>query len=567
MEAEPRNQPGIAPDFVILARCRAAQLRNIIDQQLRDAPGRTFITVALLVVIWIALYLLLSLILTSIQRWGVVSVLVNQYIFVHFFLVLSVMLAFSNAVLAFGSLYSGGEATALLVMPTRPRQIVSVKWLEGIALSSWAFLLLGVPLMLAIASYGNVEWYFYPLFVAHFICFVGIPANLGLLAACAVAMWAPRRPGATAVWLGSVIVLLALLWFSNISREALSSGEWLQVAMRQSGAAMQPWIPSTWTAKGIVSAIEKRPDDSLFYLGIVASNAVFLSWVTVNILGLSWSDAYNRAQHGRFTPTLRRGWITEGVCFALFFYMPHALRMVILKDLRGFVRDAKQWTQMVIMFGLLVIYALNLSRLPLDVGGSMMRGLIAFLNLTTISLILATFTSRFVYPLLSLESQQLWLVGLLPVKRIQLLVAKFIFAVTITGLASLGVMALAVNVLDLPASWARLHLFICGGVCVGLCGLAVGMGARFPVLGQRNPARIASGFGGTFNLIASMLFVFIEMGGVALLSLHEMFAGTSGGTGLSLRSYVLGTTLVAFGVAIATGALWVGGRRFARLEV
>ncbi|MBL8880860.1 MAG: hypothetical protein JNG88_17235, partial [Phycisphaerales bacterium] len=281
----------------------------------------------------------------------------------------------------------------------------------------------------------------------------------------------------------------------------------------------------------------------------------------------SWSDAYNRAQHGRFTPTLRRGWVTEIVCFTLFFYMPRSLRMVILKDLRGFVRDAKQWTQMVIMFGLLVIYALNLQRLPLDIGGAAMRGLIAFLNLTTISLILATFTSRFVYPLLSLESQQLWLVGLLPVKRMQLLVAKFIFAATITGLASLGVMALAVNVLDLSPSWARLHLLICGGVCVGLCGLAVGMGARFPVLGQRNPARIASGFGGTFNLIASMLFVFIEMGGVALLSLHEVMAGASGGASLSIRSYVLGALLIAFGLAIAIASLWLGGRRFARLEV
>lgn len=567
MASETAGAPRLISDFMILARCRTAQVRNLLDQQLRDAPGRTFITAALLVVIWAALYVLLTLILTSIQRWGVVSVVVYQYIFVHFFLVLSVMLAFSNAVLAFGNLYSGGEATALLAMPARARQVVTVKWLEGIALSSWAFLLLGVPLMLALAGHGNVEWYFYPLFVAHFVGFVVIPANLGLLAACAVALWAPRRPGATAIWLGSVLVLLALLWLSNVSREALTSGEWLQVVMRQSLAAMQPWIPSTWTAKGVVSAIEHRPEDSLFYLGVTLGNAVFLSWLTVNLLGTSWSEAYNRAQYGRFTPTLRRGWITELVCFALFFYMPRRLRMVILKDLRGFVRDAKQWTQMVIMFGLLIIYAMNLSRLPLDVSGPMMRGLIAFLNLTTISLILATFTSRFVYPLLSLESQQLWLVGLLPVRRVQLLVAKFVFALTITGLAALCVMGLAVNVLELPPAWARLHLLVCGGVCIGLCGLAVGLGARFPVLGQRNPARIASGFGGTFNLIASMLFVFIEMGGVALLSLNELFGTGSTLHALSMRSVVLGAALVCFGLAVAAGALWVGGRKFARLEV
>ena len=41
--------------------------------------------------------------------------------------------------------------------------------------------------------------------------------------------------------------------------------------------------------------------------------------------------------------------------------------------------------------------------------------------------------------------------------------------------------------------------------------------ARFPVLGQRNPARIASSFGGTLNLIASMLLVSIVVAGIGLV--------------------------------------------------
>jgi ABC-2 type transport system permease protein len=238
----------------------------------------------------------------------------------------------------------------------------------------------------------------------------------------------------------------------------------------------------------------------------------------------------------------------------------------MLKDLRGFARDPKQWTQMAIMFGLLVIYVLNLRAMPVDLHQPGIKGLIAFLNLTVVSLILATFTSRFVYPLLSLESQQLWLLGLLPTHRVTLLLAKFLFALTVTGISAIVVMALAVNVLELPPAWARLHLLICLAICVGLCGLSVGLGARFPVFGQRNPARIASGFGGTFNLILSMLFVFLEMAGVALMSLGEAQQVMTLPDELRPGIVYMGGLLLLTALLVAAASLWVGARHFARLE-
>ena len=238
----------------------------------------------------------------------------------------------------------------------------------------------------------------------------------------------------------------------------------------------------------------------------------------------------------------------------------------MLKDLRGFARDARQWSQMLIMFGLLVIYVLNLRRIPLDLDDPRMKGLIAFLNLTTVSLILATFTSRFVYPLLSLESQQLWLIGLLPVRRTTLLLVKFLFALVVTGTSGLIVMWLAVQVLDLPLAWGILNMAVCLGVCIGLSGLSIGLGARFPVLGIRNPARIASGFGGTLNLIASMLFVGVVLTGVGMISFQEVSQSHYMTQEFSTGTWLLIAALVGFTVVVAAGALFIGGRHFDRLE-
>lgn len=563
----PRGATPAAPTFAfwVLLRARAAQLRNTIDQQIREAPGRAFMVLIVLLLIWGALYQVLKAVLHQVERYELVALVAKQQIFVHFFLVLAVMLAFSNAILAFSTLFGRQEAGHLLSLPAPPRHVICLKWLEGMLLSSWSFLLLGVPLMLAVAGNTDVEWYYFPLFIGHFVAFVIIPATLGLLVAWAVAMWAPRQPLTVALWCGTLVLGIAGIWLWSAMRDADGSEEWLRRFYSQVSLARQPLLPSTWTAKGVFAAIERRADVSLVYLGAVLANGAFFSWLTINILGSTWPSAYSRTQHGRAFGQIRDGWFTAAVATVCFPYLPRQLRTMVLKDLRGFARDPAQWTQMVIMLGLLMIYAVNLKRLPFDLTTPGVQAAVAFLNLTTVSLILATFTSRFVFPLLSLESQQLWLLGLLPTRRSSVLLVKFVFSLTVTGLAALIVMGLAIRALELPAEWARLQLAICLAICIGLSGLSVGIGARFPVFGQRNPARIASGFGGTFNLIASMLFVAVEMSGLAYAGLLRLGDSLSPLGDIHIAVWLI-PALLLFGILVAAVSLLIGARHFERLE-
>jgi hypothetical protein len=124
---------GVAPPgrfpFWTLARFRGVQLRNLLDQQLREAPLRALAVLVLMVIIWAGLYEVLTLVLRQISRWELVAVVANQHVFIHFFLVLAVMLAFSNAILAFGSLFGRDEAEYLLTLPVPARPAVCLKWI------------------------------------------------------------------------------------------------------------------------------------------------------------------------------------------------------------------------------------------------------------------------------------------------------------------------------------------------------------------------------------------------------------------------------------------------------
>jgi len=82
-----------------------------------------------------------------------------------------------------------------------------------------------------------------------------------------------------------------------------------------------------------------------------------------------------------------------------------------------------------IFFGLLGVYFVNLRNIPyLNISERFWQSLISFLNLTSTTLTLATFTTRFVYPQLSLEGRRFWIMGVIPIKREVILYSKFIFS-------------------------------------------------------------------------------------------------------------------------------------------
>ena len=86
-----------------------------------------------------------------------------------------------------------------------------------------------------------------------------------------------------------------------------------------------------------------------------------------------------------------------------------------------------QWSQFLIFFGLLGLYFLNVDRFnnpQRDISYVTWINMVSFLNLAVVGLILSTFTTRFIYPMISLEGHCFWILGLLPMQRDTVLVEQ-----------------------------------------------------------------------------------------------------------------------------------------------
>jgi ABC-2 type transport system permease protein len=250
------------------------------------------------------------------------------------------------------------------------------------------------------------------------------------------------------------------------------------------------------------------------------------------------------------------------------------LRLLLVKDLRLFRRDISQWSQFLIFFGLLGLYFFNLRSFNYH---NAYASMIGFLNLAVVGLILSTFTTRFVYPMISLEGRRFWILGLMPVHRDLIVWSKFLFSFLGGLLPCTLLVLLSDSMLGLSWPLIALHEYCCLLLCLGLSGIAVGLGARMPELRESSPSKIASGFGGTLCLVLSSLFIMLVVIVAAIPTHLFLLARTLGPSVISadgLLAWAGGPmgAATSLGVVTATGLaatavpLALGLAAFRRLE-
>ncbi|WP_231749644.1 putative ABC transporter permease subunit [Tautonia plasticadhaerens] len=528
-------------------------------------------------VFWAGLFLLFFEGFRFLDDYVQVTNEIVEYLFSVFFLSLLIMLLASTGIILYASLFRSREAYFLLATPAPEDRVFSHKFIEAMAFSSWGFLLLGSPMMVAYGITSMAPWPFYPIALAFHLAFVAIPGGVGAVAAILLANLLPRQR--KTVLVGSGVLVVAGLAYTGLqvwtTPGSTLSSEWMNALLGRLEFSTNHLLPSRWIAAGLLRSARGEWGDGLFYLMVTASHAMLAYLAAAVVARDLYRVGYGRVLGGR---SARRhfGWYGADAAFhRLFGFIAEPIRLLILKDLRTFRRDPTQWSQFLIFFGLLAFYFVNIRRLGYDVQSPYFRNLLGFLNLAVTALILSTFTSRFIFPMLSLEGRNLWLLGLFPVPRRSIIWGKFAFAAGISLVATEVLILLSGLMLKVGGVMLALHAAIVAVLCFGLSAISVGLGARLPNLREEDPSKIAAGFGGTLNLLVSLAFIVLVIGPPAVLS-HLYFAGRGSDIyqviGRRSEGVLHTRLLLAAGVSLLVGAvativpMRIGIRAFERME-
>src|SRR3972149_2670593 len=256
-------------------------------------------------------------------------------------------------------------------------------------------------------------------------------------------------------------------------------------------------------------------------------------------------------------PTLFAHWSDRAIPRALA-RLPAPTRLLVIKDWRLLRRDPVQWSQFLIFFGLLALYFANIDRFSNpshDISRIAWINMVSFLNLAVVGLILSTFTTRFIYPMISLEGHCFWIIGLLPVRRDTVLWSKFFFASCGSWIPCGTLILLSDLMLQVPSLIILVHQLTCILFCLGLSSIAVGLGAIMPNFHETSPSKIAAGFGGTLNLVLSALYIIVVVVLTALPCHFYLLAGKGPwGAAFVGPQYLKMWLILGTGAAILVGA-------------
>jgi ABC-2 type transport system permease protein len=456
---------------------------------------------------------------------GLGAVLIERMLFL-LFACLFALLLLSNLVISYTNLFRNRETTFLLPLPLPPQTIFRWKLIESTLLASWAFLFLLAPMLAAYGLTQKAAWHFYPVTLVFLGVFIVLPAAAGAWLATTVARFMDRRAfQLVALAAAAGLILLSALWLrpepvtdEQLEKRVIVVLDRLLVRTR---FAQFPLLPSYWLSSGIQQWAEGALAAAGFFALVLLSYALFFGGLMFTRMGPWFYQAASAAQ-SRGSVLGRWGWFRawQGrraafgydrgwfeTLFAVLPGVPADARALLVKDARVFWRDTTQWGQTLVLFGLLAVYILNLRHFSEQLTNPFWINLISYLNLGACSLNLATLTTRFVYPQFSLEGKRLWIVGLAPLGLARVLRVKFAFASAFSLLLTTGLMVLSCRMLTL--AWGR-TFYLLGAVAVmalALNGLATGLGALYPNLKEDNPSKIVSGFGGTFCLVVSFLYI------------------------------------------------------------
>ncbi|MCK5849407.1 MAG: hypothetical protein KAH23_00725 [Kiritimatiellae bacterium] len=445
------------------------------------------------------------------DQLGGIGLLIIGKMFSVFFLGMGLMLIVSSVVTSYATIFRSREIPFLVSRPFHFSQIIAYKFLESTALSSWAFFFIIVPFVGAYAQHSGLSMFFAFWTFMFSIPFLLICSGIGTLVTLIFVRWFPSgRIGKICVW---TIISILLLLFCGLMRGASAQVSEFQFNLANLvpglRLASNPLLPNWWIAEGIMRMARGQWSLSLFLLALSSTTAMMIFMTVEQVGRMIFYDVWQRVLGSHSNS--KRSAVLMPWMENVFSFLSRNTRGMIIKDIRSFLRDPMQWSQALVFFGILAIYFANIRTFNYHLLPLRWRNIIAFLNVFSVSAVMCSLGSRFIYPQLSLEGQGFWILGLSPVSMKRIVLSKFFMALICMLAVSTTLMMISTGMLRTSPTIKTVAVCLACAMSCAISGLSTGLGAIFMDLDQRNPAAIVSGFGGTFNLVLTLGFMLIAI--------------------------------------------------------
>ncbi|MEP6729126.1 MAG: hypothetical protein ABJE10_00745 [bacterium] len=516
-DVEVRPDPSLG--LLLLPKWLTARARTMANERGRGARFGILATMGLL--FWAFIYTVLYKLLVYFRNVPDLGPFIAGKLLGIILIGFFSILLLSNIITALSSFFLAKDLDLLVAAPVDWLKLYGAKLLETAVASSWMVVLMAVPMFAAFGFAYHGGPIFGLLVLVVFVPFLLVPAVIGSAITLLLVNIFPARRTRDIL---SVIAILAaggiVLLFRIVRPERLARPEGFRslvdfVTVLRTPTS--PFLPSEWVQRAVLGWLNHRPDFLPIYLLWSTAAAVFVLGALLH--RSLYMDGFSKAQES--SQRWARNSVTRRVGYRVFSPLSILRRELLLKELRLFFRDTTQWSQLILLAVLVVVYVFNIKYLPLRGEGItfFLVNVIPFLNLVLAGFVLASIAARFIFPSVSLEGRTLWLLKSSPMPVNDLLWAKFWVGTLPLLILALGIVGVTNALLQVSDFMFAVSVMTMTLMTLALCGMALGFGTLFPQFETENAAQIPTSFGGLVYMIASVMLI----AGVVVLEARPVY--------------------------------------------
>ena len=268
-----------------------------------------------------------------------------------------------------------------------------------------------------------------------------------------------------------------------------------------------PLLPSSWSAEVLAAPYLQKAHGSRLLLRPACKLRAVLPLVTSWVSGAVYLTGWSKAQESK--QGRRKYAIVESALNWLTRPFPPVLRALMVKDIKTFLRDSTQWSQLFLLVALIVVYLYNFKVLPLDrspLPTATLKTVVAFANLA------GRFRIECRCHALRFSRRQPRRKGFLdPANRADL-PTHIAMGQTLAQSHSVVDSRRTARVSQQPAAPGSLLMMMLSLATVflmtfGITAICVGVGALYPKFTFDHAAEIPTSFGGAVCMIVSIAFI------------------------------------------------------------
>ena len=465
------------------------------------------------------------------------------------------LLLFSNLVSAFTTFFLAPDLELLRAGPTTTRQLFISRFISNWSSTSWSMFIFLLPMFWGAGPALNAPFYFYAIVMIAVLPLTLMCSVGGSITCCIMTRYLPAKRSR------DLLILLAIVAFviGYIAFRLAEPEKFLEPGGFQDLISLitsiesdnQGFSPVYWVTDAALASVHGTHEVLWKALLLLYTSAVGTLYLAVLLGGIIYHRAYTKAHerppsnHEKTKAIQKRAWRPKA----------NAIKAIVQRDYLVFRRTPSQWTQLLLVGALIVVYLLNFKYFEALQDSGILGSLGVYgINFGLSGLVIATLAVRFLFPSISLEGKAFWCLESAPITVDRLLDAKrswgFPPILVIGLLLCLG----AGIITNLNVGLIAISLVVTGIYTWTICAMSTDLGAFDPQFNLDNPARVASSMTAVVFMLSAMFMLVLQLSlSLQPIWLFERYVNhgqTPSGKALSISSIllILNVSLIWFSV-------------------